>query len=96
MKEQENYAMWAERVAAWQSSGESMRAFALRHAWRPRQLAWWAKRINEEKAAAPALIPVTIKPLSPSNPVRLNGTGWTLDLPSTTPAAWLAELLRSL
>jgi hypothetical protein len=40
-------AMWAERVAAWQSSGESMRTFALRHEWRPRQLAWWARRITK-------------------------------------------------
>lgn len=96
MKEQENYAMWAERVAAWQRSGESMRAYALRHEWRPRQLAWWAKRINEDKAATPMLIPVTVKSASACAPIRLNGSGWSLDLPGTTPAAWLAELLRSL
>lgn len=96
MKEQENYAMWSERVAAWQSSGESMRAFALRHEWRPRQLAWWAKRINEEKAPFPSLIPVTIKPSAVCNSIRLNGSDWSLDLPITTPASWLAELLRSL
>jgi hypothetical protein len=96
MKEQENYAMWAERVAAWQRSGESMRAYALRREWRPRQLAWWAKQINEDKAAAPMLIPVTVKSPGACAPIRLNGSGWSLDLPGTTPAAWLAELLRSL
>lgn len=96
MTEQENYTMWAERVAAWQSSGESMRAFALRHEWRPRQLAWWVKRINEDKAATSGLIPVTIKSPGARAPIRLNGSGWSLDLPGTTPAAWLAEPLRSL
>ncbi|MBY0242906.1 MAG: hypothetical protein K2X55_26715 [Burkholderiaceae bacterium] len=96
MKEQENYAMWAERVAAWHSSGESMRAFALRHEWKPRQLAWWNKRINEDRAAAPVLIPVKITSPVACAPIRLNGSGWSLELPVATPADWLAELLRSL
>jgi hypothetical protein len=96
MTEQEKRALWAERVAAWQASGESMRTFAQRHDWKPRQLVWWRKRLSQSTtspAPAPAMIPVSVKM---SAPLRLTGPSWSLDLPATTPASWLADLLRAL
>ena len=96
MTGQDKQALWKERLAAWKSSGESMRAFAQRHGWAPRQLVWWKKRLMDKPEVTPALIPVTVKLPVAASPIRVIGAKWTLDLPETTPVGWLAELLRSL
>lgn len=96
MSEQENRLMWGERVAAWAASGESMRAFAVRNGWTARQLAWWKKRLADAPVGAPALLAVSVKRPATASAIKLTGTNWSLDLPATTPAAWLAELLRAL
>ncbi len=89
-------ALWEERLAAWKASGESMRAFAQRHGWTPRQLVWWKKRLMDKPAVTPALIPVAVNMAAATPPLRLTGPNWTLELPGAIPAGWLAELLRSL
>jgi hypothetical protein len=89
-------ALWEERLGAWKASGESMRAFAQRHGWAPRQLAWWKNRLMDKPALTPGLIPVAVKTAGATNPIRLAGPNWTLELPGAIPAGWLAELLRSL
>ena len=96
MTSKEKQEMWSERVAAWKASGESMRAFALRHGWSTRRLAWWKQRLTSLPAGVPALLPVTVAQPRISNAFRLAGANWSLDLPAATPASWLAELLRSL
>lgn len=93
---QDKRALWKERIDAWVASGESMRTFAQRNGWPPRQLAWWKTRLTEKPATASGLIPVMVKPSTTISTVRLTGANWTLDLPGAVPAAWLAELLRSL
>lgn len=96
MTGQDKRALWKERLAAWQSSGESMRAFAQRHGWPPRQMVWWKSRLKDKPEVTPALIPVKVKSPVAVSPIKVTGANWTLDLPGTTPAIWLAELLRSL
>jgi hypothetical protein len=96
MSGQDKQQLWQERLDAWRASGESMRSFAARQGWAPRQLAWWKKRLAEAAAEPIPLLPVKVKAIVASGPIRLAGPNWSLDLPSTTPAAWLAELLRSL
>jgi hypothetical protein len=95
MTSKEKQKMWSERVAAWEVSGESMRAYALRHGWRTRQLVWWRQRLTALPVDAPAMLPVTVVQ-SRVSALRLAGANWSLDLPAATPASWLAELLRSL
>ncbi len=96
MTEQEKHSMWTERVAAWAASGESMRAYALRNGWPARQLAWWKKRLAEAPVGAPAVMPIRIRQSNTAGAIRLAGPNWSLELPATTPASWLAELLRAL
>lgn len=96
MTGQDKRALWEERLAAWQSSGESMRAFAQRNGWPPRQMVWWKSRLKDKTEAAPTLIPVTRQSAVAASPIRVTGGNWTLELPGTMPAVWLAELLRSL
>ena len=96
MTSKENQKMWSERVAAWRASGESMRAFALRHGWNTRQLGWWKQRLASPSVDVPAMLAVTVEQARMSGAFRLAGANWSLDLPAATPACWLAELLRSL
>lgn len=39
---------WLERVRAWKQSGEARDAFAERHGWKSRSLAWWAWKLESE------------------------------------------------
>jgi hypothetical protein len=96
MKEKAKEALWTERLSAWMASGESMRGFALTHGWPPRQLAYWKKRIADEAAKQPSLIPVAVKRAESADAIKLAARGWSLELPPSTPATWLAELLRAL
>ena len=93
----EKEILWSERVAAWRASGQSMRKFALERGWTPRQLTYWARRLDEVPAAVPLLIPVTRPHAEQGESMRLTTAGGhRVDLPTGTPAAWLAELLRAL
>ena len=96
MTEKDKEALWAGRLAMWRASGQSMRGFALQQGWPPRQIAYWKKRLLDVPMTAPALIPVTVKPLPATGAIRLMTAGWVLELPAATPAIWLAELLHSL
>lgn len=96
MSAQDKQQLWQERLEAWRASGESMRSFAERQGWAPRQLVWWKKRLADGAAASAPLLPIRVKATGASGPIRLAGPTWSLDLPTSVSAAWLAELLRSL
>jgi len=90
-------ALWRERISAWKASGQSLRSFALQSGWRPRQMGYWKKRLEQVSCATP-LIPVEIKNVvaTPAPITLSNPRGFTLQLPGDASATWLAELLRSL
>lgn len=91
-------ALWRERISAWKASGQSLRSFALQNGWRPRQMGYWKKRLETVAGSNTSLIPVEIKhAVAAPAPIMLcSPSGYTLQLASDTPAAWLAELVRSL
>ena len=96
----EREQLWQDRVAQWQASGMSMRAYAMEHGFPVRQVGYWVRRLTQAQAA-PALLPVRVAPGSAAAAavatISLRSErGWTLSLPGDVPAAWLAELMRGL
>jgi hypothetical protein len=87
-----------ERLAQWQASGLSQRAFAVKHNFPVRQFGYWVRRLSKTQKA-PELLPVRIPAPVVSVPgalsLRSEG-GWTLSLPGDVPARWLADLMRAL
>jgi len=93
----EREKVWQERVAQWQASGLSQRAYAIEQGFPIRQVGYWVRRLAGAQAM-PALLPVRVAPpLATTAPINLRSeNGWTLTLPSDVPASWLAELMRAL
>ena len=89
--------VWQERVAQWQASGLSQRAYAIEQGFPIRQVGHWMRRLAGAQAL-PALLPVRIsRDIAAKAPINLHcENGWTLTLPSNVPASWLAELMRAL
>lgn len=87
---------WRERVARWQASGLSQRAFAMENGVSQRQVSYWARRLGEAQLL-PAFVPVRVTPTGASSSIVLRSErGWTVTLPLDVPASWLAELMRAL
>ncbi|MBV6325545.1 IS66 family insertion sequence element accessory protein TnpA [Duganella violaceipulchra] len=86
-----------ERVAQWQASGLSQRAYAIKQGFPIRQVGYWVQRLAGAQAV-PALLPVRVVPtVTAAAPINLRSeNGWTLRLPGDVPARWLAELMRAL
>ena len=97
MKNSEREQVWQARVAQWQASGLSQRAFAIEQGFPVRQVGYWVRRLTGAQAA-PALLPVRVAPAaSPAAAINLRSErGWTLTLPGDVPARWLAELMQAL
>lgn len=89
--------MWQGRVAQWQASGLSQRAFAIEQGFPVRQVGYWVRRLTGAQGT-PALLPVRVAPVAaPAAAINLRSErGWTLTLPGDVPASWLAELMRAL
>src|SRR5437868_12448161 len=60
----ESEAVWRERLARWQASGEEAETFAVREGVKPRTLRWWASATRRRDAltttTAQSFLPVTI------------------------------------
>lgn len=97
MANKEREQLWQERVAQWQASGLSQRAYAMEQGFPVRQVGYWVRRLANSQAV-PALVPVRVAAVVPAAvAISLRSErGWTLTLPSGVPASWLAELLRAL
>ena len=92
----EREKVWQERVAQWQASGLSQRAYAIEQGFSARQVSYWVRRLADVQSS-PALIPVRVTPASATDAISLRSEdGWTLTLPRDVPASWLAELIRAL
>jgi hypothetical protein len=87
---------WQERVARWQASGLSQRAFAIENGVSQRQISYWARRLGQAQLS-PAFVPVRVTPTGASSGIVLHSErGWTVTVPLDVPARWLAELMRAL
>lgn len=93
--EREN--VWQERVAQWQASGLSQRAYAIEHGFPVRQVGYWVRRLAGAQAL-PALLPVRVTPkVTAASAITVRSEhGWILSLPGDVSASWLAELMRAL
>lgn len=96
----EREQLWQERVAQWQASGLSQRAYAIEQGFPVRQVGYWIRRVTKSQRA-PALLPVRVTTSAPAVPAAVaislcSERGWTLSLPTDVPASWLAELMRAL
>ena len=47
----EREQLWRERVAQWQSSGVSQRAWAIEHGFPIRQVGYWIRRLTKSQSA---------------------------------------------
>jgi hypothetical protein len=93
----EREKIWQERVAQWQASGLSQRAYAIEQGFPIRQVGYWVRRLAGTQGL-PALLPVRVaRVVAAAAPINLRSeNGWTLTLPGDVPASWLAELMRAL
>ncbi|MGK5033137.1 IS66 family insertion sequence element accessory protein TnpA [Janthinobacterium sp. MDT1-19] len=97
MSNKDRQKVWKERVAQWQASGLSQRAYAIEQGFPIRQVGYWIRRLTKAPGV-PGLLPVRVAPAaSVAVAISLrNERGWTLSLPGDVPASWLAELMRAL
>jgi len=93
----EREQLWQERVAQWQASGLSQRAYTIEQSFPIRQVGYWVRRLAKSQAV-PALLPVRVTAVVPAAVAisLCSERGWTLTLPSDVPVSWLAELMRAL
>jgi hypothetical protein len=90
---------WVSHIEAWQGSGQSQAAFCRQQGINHRT---FAARLSDYRKSqldpAPALIPVQVTTSAPTTgPLVLSAGGrHRLEIPLTTSAPWLAELLRCL
>lgn len=90
-------AKWRQHIEAWQRSGLSQAAYCAAQQLNVRT---FTARLSDyrklPKLDSTALIPVQIKPAAAEAIVFTHAQGHRLELPASTPASWLAELLRGL
>ena len=92
-------AKWRHHIEAWQRSGLSQAAYCAAQQLNVRT---FAARLSDSRKLPPldsmALIPVQIQPPPAVTEVMVftHAQGHRLELPTSTPANWVAELLRCL
>ncbi|WP_157778433.1 IS66 family insertion sequence element accessory protein TnpA [Massilia violaceinigra] len=59
MSNSEREKVWEERVAQWQASGLSQRAYAIEQGFPVRQVGYWVRRLTKREAM-PTLLPVRV------------------------------------
>ena len=62
-REQEREFFWQEHVATWQRSGETQRAYCVRHGLKCHSLSYWYQR-QIRRDSQPAAHPLTLVPAS--------------------------------
>jgi hypothetical protein len=90
-------AKWRQHIEAWQRSGLSQAAYCAEQQLNART---FTARLSDyrklPKLDSTALIPVPIQAAAAEAIVFTHAQGHRLELPASTPASWLAELLRCL
>ncbi|MGZ8094778.1 MAG: IS66 family insertion sequence element accessory protein TnpA [Methylosarcina sp.] len=88
---------WRQPIEAWQRSGLSQAEYCTKQQLNART---FGARLSDSrklpKLDSTALIPVQIKPAVTEAIVFTHAQGHRLELPASTPASWLAELMQCL
>jgi hypothetical protein len=98
---------WEGKIAAWQASGLTQRAFCEREQLKRPTFDYWRRRIKPETEPATTprqtskcltLVPVQVERVGSDAPsMELHGPGgWRLIMSAAVGARWLAALLQSL
>jgi hypothetical protein len=99
---------WEGRIAAWQTSGLTQRAFCERERLKRPTFDYWRRRIKPQalpvqRKPQHVVRPMTLVPVqversgSDAAPMELHGPGgWRLIVPVAVDARWLAALMQSL
>ena len=86
-------------LKAWHASGLSQAEYCRHHDINPNTFCGWLRGSQVAAVQPPitlATVTVTAAAPLPDSPLHLQGSGWTLQLPSSTPPTWLAQLLSAL
>ena len=96
MEQDQRRQKWEQHVAAWRDSGMSQHAYARAHGGACSSLAYWCRKLRPDPRAE-GQVSVPAQVLTSEAALSLLGPGgWTLQLPPSVPASWVAALLRSL
>ena len=88
---------WITHIEAWQCSGLKQSAYCRQQGLNENT---FAARLSEyrkqQEGSLPALLPVQLQASGPCVMVLKHAKGHQVDMPLSTSASWLAELLRCL
>jgi hypothetical protein len=88
---------WIKHIEAWQLSGLKQSAYCRQQGLNDNT---FAARLSDyrkgQKGTLPALIPVRLEPSTSGSVVLKHAKGHQVEMPLSTSAIWLAELLRCL
>src|SRR5881227_1435006 len=90
---------WRPHLEAWESSGLSLRAYALREGLNVGSLASWKRRLRPAGASPTSFVPVVVDPVSTRRPDGLElvvGDGMVLRIPPDFDETTLARVVRAL
>ena len=93
-------AYWRGHVGAWQTSGETQRAYCEQHGLKKHSLSYWHLRLARPESGPGVGRPLTLIPAARvpeeagSQPILSLkvANGWRLEFAALPPAVWLAEL----
>ena len=94
MARESKRAVWAKRVAAFERSGLSRRAWCGARGLRVSSLDAWRYRLRREGSGG--LVPVVVTEPGSASVIEVSCGGATVRLPTSVDAAWLATLMRGL
>jgi hypothetical protein len=88
---------WINHIEAWQRSGLKQAEYCRQQGLKDNTFgARLSDYRKEQKGVLPALIPVQLKAPAIGNIILKHAKGHQVDMPLSTSASWLAELLRCL
>jgi hypothetical protein len=102
MVESSKQAAWAGRMASWERSGLSRRAWCDRHDVNVHTFDYWRRRLREapvlrKRKARTSLVPIVVAAAAPVEPLELVlPSGIRLRVPSDANMVWVAGLVRAL
>ncbi len=94
MSRESKRAVWAKRVAAFERSGLSRRAWCGARGLSVSSLDAWRYRLRREGSGG--LVPVVVTEPGSASVIEVSCGGATVRLPTSVDAAWLATLVRGL
>lgn len=94
MARESKRSIWSKRVAAFERSGLSRRAWCAARGLSVSSLDAWRYRLRRE--GSDGLVPMVVAEAALSPLIEVSCGGATVRLPTTVDAAWLATLVRGL